>query len=114
MKKRNAVCLLLLVCMIAGMMLPVCAADNAAAQANEARYYTQGVITGNNVRLRSEPDLSTDQNVLYLLPKGQDVRIISQTYSSDSVAWYYVMTYYEGANQYGYVAAQYVRIVSGS
>lgn len=28
--------------------------------------------------------------------------------------YYYVMTYWAGENQYGYVAAQYVRIISGS
>lgn len=51
---------------------------------------------------------------MYLLPNNHTVRIIQQLYSDDGISWYYVMTYWAGENQYGYVAAQYVRIISGS
>ena len=48
------------------------------------------------------------------MKKRNIVCLVQQLYSDDGISWYYVMTYWAGENQYGYVAAQYVRIISGS
>lgn len=116
MKKRNIVCLVLLVCIVSSMLLPVCAMGIGNDTVEPQRYYTTGkVVAEEGLKLRSTPEKrDDDSNSLYLLPYDHTVRIIRQLYSDDGISWYYVMTYWAGENQYGYVAAQYVRIISGS
>lgn len=99
------------------MVLPICAANVDDEIADPQRYYTQGVVydAPSGLKLRSTPEmLDDDSNADYLLPNGQNVRIIQQVYSDDGISWYYIMTYWAGGNRYGYVAARYVKIVSGS
>ena len=116
MKKRNIVCLVLLVCIVSSMLLPVCAMGIGNDTVEPQRYYATGkVVAESGVKLRSTPEkLEDNSNSMYLLPNNHAVRIIQQLYSDDGISWYYVMTYWAGENQYGYVAAQYVRITSGS
>lgn len=116
MKKRNIVCLVFLMCIVSSMLLPVCAMGIGNDTVEPQRYYATGkVVAESGVKLRSTPEkLEDNSNSMYLLPNNHTVRIIQQLYSDDGISWYYVMTYWAGENQYGYVAAQYVRIISGS
>ena len=116
MKKRNIVCLVLLVCIVSSMLLPVCAMGIGSDAVEPQRYYATGkVVAESGVKLRSTPEkLEDNSNSMYLLPNNHTVRIIQQLYSDDGISWYYVMTYWAGENQYGYVAAPDVRLKTGS
>lgn len=53
MKKRNIVCLVLLVCIVSSMLLPVCAMGIGNDTVEPQRYYATGkVVAESGVKLR--------------------------------------------------------------
>ena len=132
MKKTKRLLAMMLACVAICSLL----ACSVFAAGGHGREY--GVVNSDGTRLRTAANPNNSQNIIGLLYTG-DIMLFdinsnggsiyvlgtdnqywgygvmqSGANSDDGISWYYVMTYWAGENQYGYVAAQYVRIISGS
>ena len=89
------------------------AKDNVvSAVTARASYTSPATITGNNVALRSAPSLNA--SIKLYLQKGNSVHVDKNNLEQSSDGkWWYPCKYTKNGNvYYGYVAAQYVHVIT--